>query len=174
MPSGPDALPKCIWSRAVSTAPTVTGGMPAAPECKAGTALHVLGSASLLFSSCGLQDSILSRRRGGGGRRNYSKVRICTIAPGSEVREPSGNRSTARPCFAVDFNERDSKRLCVSLLSSQAARACWADATEVLFVMAAQFACWTSNSALASALPVSNRAASADSRSSLAACSEGE
>jgi hypothetical protein len=26
MPSGPGALPECIWSRAVSTAPTVTEG----------------------------------------------------------------------------------------------------------------------------------------------------
>jgi hypothetical protein len=42
---------------------------------------------------------------------------------------------------------------------SQAARAWWADAMEVLCVAAAKFACWTSNSALASALPVSNRMA---------------
>jgi hypothetical protein len=28
MPSGPGALPECICSRAVSTAPTVTKGMP--------------------------------------------------------------------------------------------------------------------------------------------------
>jgi hypothetical protein len=76
--------------------------------------------------------------------------------------------------FPVGINERDSKGLGVSLLCSQAARAWWADATEVLCVEAAKFACWTSNSALAPALPVSNRAASADSRSPLAACSKGE
>jgi hypothetical protein len=96
------------------------------------------------------------------------------MAPGSEVREPSGDCSTARLCCAVGLNKHDSKGLGVFLLCSQAARAWWADATEVLCLAAAKFACWTSNSALASALPVSNRAASADSRSSLAACSEGE
>jgi hypothetical protein len=98
------------------------------------------------------------------------------MAPGSEVREPSGDCSTARLCStsAVGFNKRDSKGLGVSLLCSQADLATWADATEMLCVAEAKFACCTSNSALASALPVSSRAGSADSRSSLAACSEGE
>jgi hypothetical protein len=96
------------------------------------------------------------------------------MAQGSKEREPSGDCSTARLCCAVNFNKRDSKGLGVSLLCNQAVRARWADATEVLCVAAAKFACWTSNSAFASALPVSYRAASANSRSSLAACSEVE
>jgi hypothetical protein len=137
---------------------------------------HAFGSTSLLFSSHGLQYSSLSFRGGGGCCGSCSKKRrkIMRHEPGSEVREPSGDCSTARLCCAVGFNKRDSKGLGVPLLCSQAARARWADATEVLFVGAAKFACWTSNSALASALPVSNCAANADSRSSLAACSVGE
>jgi hypothetical protein len=53
------------------------------------------------------------------------------------VREPSGDRSTARLCFAAGFSKRNSKGLGVSLLCSQAAHAWWADATEVLCVAAA-------------------------------------
>jgi hypothetical protein len=53
MPSGPGALPECTWSRAVSAAPTVTEGMPAAPECKAGTRLDlpVCCSATIVFKT---------------------------------------------------------------------------------------------------------------------------
>jgi hypothetical protein len=52
------------------------------PHCHGGYARsprvqgwNAFGSASLLFSGYGLQDNILSLRRGGGGRGDCSKVR---------------------------------------------------------------------------------------------------
>jgi hypothetical protein len=71
------------------------------------------------------------------------------MAPGSELKEPSGDRSTTS-CVVQWAYKHNSKGLGISQLCSQAARAKWATA-EVLYVAAAKFASWTSNTCLCTA-----------------------